>query len=108
MSFKSVRLHHLQTAFGLAHRLAHNEGVTPDVRKQARQIMKSIWDACGEDKDPPESLPAGFPGTGPAPRPAGSVEPDPQTDGGLPFGRADEARLQAIAEYEEGKIKGDA
>jgi hypothetical protein len=40
------------------------------------------------------------------PRPA-PVEPDPQTDGGLPFTAADQRQLEAIADYAEGRLKGD-
>ena len=40
--------------------------------------------------------------------PTPAAEPDPQRDGELPWTRADEDRMSAIADYAEGSIRGDA
>jgi hypothetical protein len=44
---------------------------------------------------------------GPEQLPA-AIEPDPQTDGGLPFTRADEAQCNAIADYYDEESKKNA
>jgi hypothetical protein len=69
-SYLSVERTKIQTAFALAHKLAGNENVSSDVRREALKISTAIWQACGEpDNEFPRvggsrwSLPEGFPGT---------------------------------------------
>lgn len=71
-TYMSVEREQLQVAFALAHKLACNETLTLEIRRQAKDCATAIWKSCGEQKPMPRTLPEGYPGTNPAPstRPA--------------------------------------
>ena len=55
-TFKSLKVSRIAAAFALAHRYSLT-APSPVDRKRFRQIAKIIWDACGEEKTMPVSLP---------------------------------------------------
>jgi hypothetical protein len=57
-SYMSVNRTLIQTAFAKAHRLSQKENLDPAaVRREAANIAKLIWRACGEPAQVPATLP---------------------------------------------------